>query len=226
MLFLKLVSLASLCFAATAPITNDSPQGVSYKATFKPNDKYNISGTVKFSATTNGSFWVEVAIKDLPSLETNAFPYHVHVKPVPTDGNCTATLGHLNPYNGTVNATTAAGKEAGDLAGKHGNLVGPSFETSYIDEFLSLNPSDPAFVGNNRSVVIHDIANNRLTCANIELEVESNSTSSASPSASAHASSSSVHASASVSSSHSGAAAGSAPWNLFAAVLGVFARIA
>ena len=58
--------------------------------------------------------------------------YHVHVNPVPADGNCTATGAHLDPYNrGVVTACDATKPEScqvGDLSGKYGNITGPSGE--------------------------------------------------------------------------------------------------
>lgn len=62
--------------------------------------------------------------------------YHVHGLPVPADGNCTETLGHLDPTNrgeyypcDNIHPETC---QAGDLAGKHGNITGTSFSSRYV----------------------------------------------------------------------------------------------
>lgn len=226
MQLLPFATLATLAAAAAAPETSDSPQDAKYQAVFNPNENYNINDAVRFSAYNNGSVWVQVDLKNFPDTKANQFPYHVHVAPVPEDGNCTATLGHLNPYNGSATASAPAEKEVGDLAGRHGNATGPQFHTTYVDLYLSLDPSDPAFIGNNRSVVVHDIDNKRLTCANIVQvfpnatgEHEAwNATSSVSliapTSSGSHSGSGSAEASATgsdgASESHSGKASGSA----------------
>lgn len=57
--------------------------------------------------------------------------YHIHGLPVPADGNCSATLGHLDPTDrGELHACEVAAPQtcqAGDLAGKHGNITSTSF---------------------------------------------------------------------------------------------------
>ena len=53
--------------------------------------------------------------------------YHIHQLPVPSDGNCTGTMAHLDPtQRGELHACEAAAPQtcqAGDLAGKHGNIT-------------------------------------------------------------------------------------------------------
>ncbi|EGW33626.1 uncharacterized protein SPAPADRAFT_60963 [Spathaspora passalidarum NRRL Y-27907] len=165
---ITVLALSSLALAQNAPVSTDSPQGVTYVAKFVPNSKSNISGTVQFEAAKNGSVLVNVDVQGLPS-QGGPFPYHIHEKPVPSDGNCTGTLGHLNPFNGTTTSTVAAGKEAGDLAGKHGNITTSPFQTEFVDNYISLNPDNAAYIGG-LSVVIHASDNSRLTCANITKE--------------------------------------------------------
>lgn len=156
----QLLGVVSLAFAQ-APVKDNSPPGEHFTAEFSK----KIEGSVSFSSTENGSVLVDVNISGLPS-EGGPFAYHIHELPVPSDGNCTGTKGHLNPYNGTVNGTTAADKEAGDLSGKHGVITGQSLETSYIEPYISLNEEDPTFVGN-LSVVVHFANSSRIACANI-----------------------------------------------------------
>lgn len=157
---IQLLIMASFAIA-DAPVKANSPDNAMYVARFNN----RIEGTVEFSSTSNHSVRVDVNLSGLPS-SGGPFPYHVHVLPVPSDGDCYGTLGHLNPYNGSESAESAAEKEVGDLSGKHGAISGQSFETSYIEQYLSLNVEDPAFVGN-RSVVIHYANDTRIACANI-----------------------------------------------------------
>jgi len=95
--------------------------------------------------------------------------YHIHAKPVPANGNCTATLAHLDPTNrGEVPLCDASGPEscqAGDLSGKHGNITATSWSVSYTDLYLSADPSSPYYYAD-KSIVIHTFNKTRLTCAN------------------------------------------------------------
>lgn len=160
---LPLAAIAAVAVAGPAPISTDSPTNIIYKATF---DKGGITGFVSFSST-NGSVLVDVNLANLPNYG-GPFLYHVHQKPVPTDGNCYGTLDHLNPYNGSMTATSPAYMEVGDLSGKHGAIPSTSYTTSYIDQYLSLNPANPAYLGG-LSVVVHLNNLTRIGCANITL---------------------------------------------------------
>lgn len=100
---------------------------------------------------------------------TRAAAYHLHVAPVP-DGNCTATLAHLDPYiRGEAtpcDKTAPATCQVGDLSGKHGTIpadVG-EWETSYVDLYASTLEGIGAFFGN-RSIVVHYPNKTRITCA-------------------------------------------------------------
>ncbi|WLF77484.1 Cell surface superoxide dismutase [Cu-Zn] 4 [Lodderomyces elongisporus] len=155
-----------------APVQTDSSNQESVVATFSPKGTSEISGTIKFSPASNGSVLVSVDVSGLPS-SGGPFPYHIHEALVPENGNCTATGGHFNPFNGSASATEPAAKEVGDLAGRHGNITTTSdFKTEYVDNYLSLNPDSEAYFGN-LSVVIHSSNNSRLTCANLESEESS-----------------------------------------------------
>ena len=54
------------------------------------------------------------------------FGYHIHDQPVPKDGNCNATLAHLDPYGRGPTPPCDSAKpetcEVGDLSGKHGKI--------------------------------------------------------------------------------------------------------
>ena len=57
--------------------------------------------------------------------------YHIHVAPVPSNGNCSATGAHLDPYMRGAIPPCEVGKpetcQVGDLAGKHGNITSDPF---------------------------------------------------------------------------------------------------
>ncbi|RCK67144.1 Cell surface superoxide dismutase [Cu-Zn] 4 [Candida viswanathii] len=170
MKFFAVLALSALAIASDAPISTDSADSAPLVARFEKSEKSDIEGTIKFEPSSNGTVLVSIDIEGLPS-SGGPFPFHVHEKPVPESGNCTATGGHLNPYNGSTTATTPAAKEVGDLAGRHFNLTGTSFEGEFDDNYISLNPDSKSYIGG-LSVVIHSSNNTRLTCANLKEEDE------------------------------------------------------
>lgn len=96
--------------------------------------------------------------------------YHIHTEPVPPDGNCNATLTHLDPFQrGETPACDAALPmtcQVGDLAGKYGAITTSPFEASYTDSFTATG-GDQSFIGN-LSVVVHFANKTRITCANFK----------------------------------------------------------
>ncbi|KAJ1959662.1 Superoxide dismutase, partial [Dipsacomyces acuminosporus] len=144
--------------------------------------------------------------KGVSGAELFAYPYHIHVSPVPANGNCTSTGGHLDPakvkvadkpYNcDSKNAATTC--ELGDLAGRHGNITADAsgeFTVKYTDSLISFSGANTIL---GHSVVIHAPDNSRLACANITTlkkgaeasssEIESVASASALESAPAHSS--------------------------------------
>ncbi|KAJ1954561.1 Superoxide dismutase, partial [Dipsacomyces acuminosporus] len=131
-----LKNIATLILAATAaanaglipgehkaPDTR-SPAVAEYRSS-------SISATIKFTEPKKdcNQVGVELSVKGLkPGV---SYPYHIHINPVPANGNCTATGGHFDPYNINVGAkpykcdpkNPAKTCELGDLAGRHGNIV-------------------------------------------------------------------------------------------------------
>ncbi|KAK7684682.1 hypothetical protein QCA50_012265 [Cerrena zonata] len=142
------LTLASVGLSS-APKVADSPQGAKYVAKI---DSDKVKGQIEFSTAANGTVQVDVDLKDLPE-QGGPFLYHIHEKTVPSDGNCTGTAAHFNPYGGNENNTQPQDKEVGDLSGRH---------------------DDAAFFAN-LSVVVHLNNTTRIGCANIT-EVSSNST--------------------------------------------------
>lgn len=130
-----------------------------------------VIGSIMISSTSGGS-GVNVAVNftGFPSEAAyGPFVYHIHALAVPADGNCSATMGHLDPTDRgeyyPCNVGAPATCQVGDLAGKHGNITGTTFMAQYADPFLSTDPSSPAFFGD-KSVVIHTSNTTRITCAN------------------------------------------------------------
>lgn len=123
-------------------------------------------------SSTSGGSGVNVAVNftGFPSEASyGPFVYHIHAMPVPADGNCSATMGHLDPTDRgeyyPCNVAAPDTCQVGDLAGKHGNITMTNFVAQYSDAFLSTDPSSPAFFGD-KSVVIHTENTTRITCAN------------------------------------------------------------
>ncbi|TKA78496.1 hypothetical protein B0A55_01994 [Friedmanniomyces simplex] len=142
-----------------------------------------VQGSIMISSTAGESgVMVSVNFSGLPSeSKYGPFPYHLHTLPVPADGNCSATLGHLDPTDRgeyyPCNVAAPATCQVGDLAGKHGNITMTNFVTQYADPFLSTDPSSPAFFGD-KSVVVHTSNTTRITCANFQMmSASSNGTS-------------------------------------------------
>jgi hypothetical protein len=133
-----------------------------------------IQGSVMAVGTDAGVQFM-VNLTGLPNQATyGPFPWHIHAMPVPADGNCTETLGHLDPTNRgelyMCDATAPETCQVGDLAGKHGGkiMAEGSFMTSFVDPYLSTDPSSPAYFGG-LGFVIHTGNTTRLTCANFEM---------------------------------------------------------
>lgn len=112
--------------------------------------------------------------------------YHIHDQPVPSNGNCTATLAHLDPYQRgetpACDPTFPETCQVGDLAGKHGKVEltngSSTFTATYTDNFASTLEGIGAFFGN-RSFVFHFANTTRITCANFEAVADSSSACSA-----------------------------------------------
>jgi len=173
-----------------ATVQNGNPPA-SYQAILPTTNFDNatgsiITGSIVGKASGNGTgVMFTVNFTGFPSEAAyGPFVYHVHNLPVPADGNCTATLGHLDPTDrGELHACEVAAPQtcqAGDLAGKHGNITSTSFTASYLELYLSTNPSSPYYFGD-KSIVIHSTNTTRLTCANFTMVSNSSMASGTSP---------------------------------------------
>ncbi|KAE9964450.1 hypothetical protein BLS_008299 [Venturia inaequalis] len=151
--------------AAAAPMITGNPPGAMYSADLKVG---NATGTVVLSSADMG---VKIDVKlTLPQVGA-PFMYHIHAKVVPTDGNCTGTAAHFDPYAISADCMCDKAKkdfcQIGDLSGKAGNITaGGEFKSTITDMFISLTPGNKAFAGD-KSIVIHSFDNKRIACANI-----------------------------------------------------------
>ncbi|KAL2043303.1 hypothetical protein N7G274_003609 [Stereocaulon virgatum] len=156
-----------------AAITTNNPLGVSYTATLPDSPTTGVRGFVKATTNSNGTgVAIQVSLSGFPDASLGPFLYHIHDQPVPADGNCTATLGHLDPFiRGEIppcDPTQPETCQVGDLSGKHGNITVSVFNAAYIDLYVSTEFGFGSFLGN-RSINIHTSNTTRLTCANFVL---------------------------------------------------------
>ena len=136
--------------STSAPLVSNNPYNARYRAQLTPKTGNNLSVTMEGTSMPDGNgVKFAIAFTGLPEAE-GPFTYHIHAKPVPTDGNCTGTGAHLDPYNrGEITACDASKPETcqtGDLAGKHGKVTTAQFATEYVDMYLATNPTDPSYV--------------------------------------------------------------------------------
>ncbi|KAJ0100650.1 superoxide dismutase, partial [Diaporthe amygdali] len=87
------------------------------------------------------------------------------------DGNCTATLAHLDPFKRgemiPCDPSAPQTCQVGDLSGKHGHITSESFDATYTDNYAALEEGIGSYFGN-RSFVLHFENKTRITCANFE----------------------------------------------------------
>ncbi|KAK5990737.1 Cell surface Cu-only superoxide dismutase [Cladobotryum mycophilum] len=168
-------ALVGSVMAQEATITTNNPAGIIYKGTLPEKPFFAqaaISGNVKGSITAETpadgkGVKFTVKFENLPK-EGGPFTYHLHVEPA-TDGNCTSTLGHLDPFNvgetHVCDASKPAECQVGDLSGKHGKITSDPFTAEYTDLYASTQETSDAYFGD-RSFVVHYANKTRLTCAN------------------------------------------------------------
>ncbi|KHN94026.1 Cu/Zn superoxide dismutase-related protein [Metarhizium album ARSEF 1941] len=177
MLSLLVAGLAALAQATRdAPVVHNNARAI-YEAVLpsqpfhRGNLHGNIRGSVQASPGPDGvGVLYRVEFQNLPE-EGGPFLYHIHVNPVPSDGNCTKTLAHLDPYKRgetpPCNASAPQTCQVGDLSGKYGEVKNDPFVDEYLDPYSSLDEGTEAFMGN-RSIVVHFANKTRITCANLE----------------------------------------------------------
>ncbi|KAK3383767.1 superoxide dismutase [Lasiosphaeria ovina] len=164
-----------------AAVVTNNPPGLAFKASlpdeafFKPAfpSGGNVKGDIIALAAPDGSgVLFQVKFSNLPK-EGGPFIYHLHVDPVPSNGNCTATLGHLDPFargeTPACDETNPASCQVGDLSGKHGSIPAgcDTWTGLYIDPYVTTLEGLGSYFGN-RSFVFHYANKTRITCASFE----------------------------------------------------------
>ncbi|KAJ1940001.1 hypothetical protein FBU59_003938 [Linderina macrospora] len=167
---MKLISLAIAALAAASAYAAGDSSAIMATADLK--GTAGISAHFEFSETDAG---VSVTVSAKGLAPRQQYPYHIHQKLVPANGDCTATGGHLDPDRINVSGkpykcdpmSAAETCELGDLSGIHGNMTASNsgtFAAQYEDSLL-------AFSGTNtilgHSLVIHSASGVRLVCGNI-----------------------------------------------------------
>lgn len=159
-------ALAGIASAASAPITNNSPKGVSYVATF---NTANATGTFTFSVKDK-EVWVNVQIPNYP-ITGGPFLYYIHESSIPANGTCADAKGIFNPYNGsypTGNMSIPVSDVALGNFPTNNGFVGDGMGTYILmdNDYWSLNPNDKAYIGN-LSVVFQYVNKTPIACGNI-----------------------------------------------------------
>ncbi|KAJ3036279.1 hypothetical protein HDV00_002935 [Rhizophlyctis rosea] len=185
-------SLIALLFAAcsvSAQSTTDvaSPTATANASAPNPTESTSApqtavaiihNNTVHFNVTfvqANGGSAIWVA-NHLPA-DQGPYQYHIHNLLV-SNGNCSTTGPHLNPYNATISLSTPGNitsYEIGDLAGKWGNVTahapsGMSMDVHGLTNSTLATSVDPTFNVSNiigHSIVVHNSTGARIGCANI-----------------------------------------------------------
>jgi len=162
-----------------ASVVKGNPQGVVYQATFPDTPFFkaaypeggNIKGTITAVATPSGEGVIfTINWTNLPKAG-GPFMYHLHVDPVPENGNCTAVLAHLDPFiRGEDPVCDAAHPETcqtGDLSGKFGIIPvdAGNYSATHTDLYSATLEGLGSFFGN-RSIVFHYANKTRVSCAN------------------------------------------------------------
>jgi hypothetical protein len=123
-----------------APVETSSPAGASYLATLPVKEGSPLRGAISAVSAPNGAgVKFSVSFSGLPATG-GPFMYHIHEKAVPSNGNCTATGAHQDPYKrGEVPICDASKPETcqvGDLSGKHGNFTAQEFSAEYVEHII------------------------------------------------------------------------------------------
>lgn len=133
----------------------------------------NITADFTFSYQQGVGTEVSYIVRSGLNNATAQYGYHVHTNPVASDGNCTSTLGHLDPLVLTDFVACAADKpelcQEGDLSAKWGKIRGTESgavaRETFTDPRLRAYPQDLSFLG--RSITFHLPNGTRIACGNI-----------------------------------------------------------
>ncbi|KAJ1748466.1 hypothetical protein GGH19_003077 [Coemansia sp. RSA 1807] len=173
-LAIALAAMANVASSNLVPVRRSASASDVVIAMAEPQGQ-DVAAVFRFVKSIDGN-GLELAISASGLEKGGEYPFHIHVNNVPSNGNCTATGGHLDPF-GIKAAAGDAYKcsaddisntcELGDLAGIFGNLVGD-------DEgkcLKSVNATELTFGGKStildHSIVIHNAKGDRVACSNI-----------------------------------------------------------
>ncbi|KAF2234859.1 Cu,Zn superoxide dismutase-like protein [Viridothelium virens] len=160
------LALATLASAQNAPVVTSNPSGAMYLATF-PNLLNNVIRGRVVASSSGGYVNYAINIANLPQ-GAGPFEYHIHEFPVPSNGDCMGTGGHLDPFNRgeqpPCDASQPQSCQIGDLSGKYGKINGTALATNLVDRYTSLTIGSSQFVGNG-SFVVHANNGSRIACA-------------------------------------------------------------
>ncbi|KAK1776576.1 superoxide dismutase [Copromyces sp. CBS 386.78] len=153
----------------TAAAVTNNPVGLVAEAVLPG----NIKGKVVAKSGEDGvGVQFNVELSSIP--EGGPFTYHIHVNPVPENGNCSATGAHLDPTERGETPVCDKSKpetcQVGDLAGKYGAIPEgkTTFSANYLDKYASLVEGTGAYFLN-RSIVFHYPNKTRIACANFKI---------------------------------------------------------
>lgn len=161
-LVLSIALSACTAVSADAPSSSDSRGQARLVAVFSG----SANGAVKFVPYgKDGTVYIPSNLENLPS-QGGPFSYSIRQGRVGQDGSCANTGDMFDPYSGSADASSNAGKPVGDLSGKYGTIDRQYLNQRNHDSYVSLDPNNKAYIGN-KLVVLFDKDGNRIACANI-----------------------------------------------------------
>lgn len=160
------VPLIVCAAAGTAAQVLFNPKDVVAVADFPCGYDELVEGAVVFMAKNGGPVDVHVDIVGLPVNEQ--LSYHIHEGLVPADGNCEALGPIIDPNYGDEICGRDIGRcKVGDMSGKHGPMLGPSFEQNFVESFVSIESGRPSSIIGS-SVALHHANGTIFACSSIE----------------------------------------------------------
>ncbi|XBW38301.1 hypothetical protein QEN19_003890 [Hanseniaspora menglaensis] len=144
-------------------IISNNPTGAVYEALFPSSGSLDLTGSVSFFSQ-NGTAQIFVNLKGLPE-NYGGFLYHIHENSSPhkyKNDFAYDLIGQQAGYSKTSKflifknhyLNDQSYYSVGDLSGKHGKILAPKTTKTYYDNYLSLDPANPLFIGN-KSLIIH-----------------------------------------------------------------------
>ncbi|KAH8753994.1 hypothetical protein F5882DRAFT_308461 [Hyaloscypha sp. PMI_1271] len=154
--------------SASRTEVDPSPVGSLFVATLLAGAGVQDSRSGSANDDGRGTTW-EASFINLPSAG-GPFLWYIHSSPVPANGDCAGTSGHLDPlvsvmFATVCNPSSPANCQIGDLSGKFGKITASALSLSFDDLFFSTDLTNAAFVGSQVRLSIHTADNKRIACA-------------------------------------------------------------